>query len=47
MFECGFCGIVVGNARDELKQLTGKSIYHARQTHAAGVLEGLGHWLGA
>lgn len=37
-------GIVVGNAAPELKQLVGAQVYHAQQTHANGVLEGLHHW---
>ena len=45
MFETGFRGIVVGNARSELKRLDGPSIFRARQSHAAGVLEGLSYWL--
>jgi sucrose-6F-phosphate phosphohydrolase len=46
MFQQGFRGIIVANARDELKQLAGENIYLARRSHAAGVLEGLRHWLG-
>jgi sucrose-6-phosphatase len=44
MFTPPYKGIVVANADVELKQLTGDHIYHARSTHAAGVLEGLQYW---
>ena len=37
-------GIIVGNATPALRQLTGSHIYHARASHAAGVLEGLRYW---
>jgi sucrose phosphatase-like protein len=46
MFEHGFRGIVVANAHDELQRLDGDNIYHARRSFAAGVLEGISHWLG-
>ncbi|MBN2022592.1 MAG: HAD-IIB family hydrolase [Pirellulales bacterium] len=46
MFAQGFRGIVVANARDELRRLTAPTIYHAKASFAAGVLEGLCHWLG-
>lgn len=39
-------GIVVANAQLELQSLSGPTIYHARRSFAAGVLEGLQHWLG-
>ena len=45
MFQHGFQGIVVGNALAELRRLDGSSVYHATQSHAAGVLEGVRHWL--
>ena len=45
MFEQGFYGIVVGNALAELKALNSDRIYHARGEIAAGVQEGLEHWL--
>lgn len=44
MFRAPFKGIVVGNADADLKALTGPHIYHARASHAAGVLEGLRFW---
>jgi len=44
LFEHGFRGIVVGNAQPELKNFTGPQVYHARQSFAAGVLEGIKHW---
>jgi sucrose-6F-phosphate phosphohydrolase len=46
LFEQGFRGVVVANAQAELKRLAGERIYLARQAFAAGVLEGLRHWLG-
>jgi sucrose-6F-phosphate phosphohydrolase len=46
MFSHGFRGIVVGNALPELKALRGPDVYHASACYAAGVLEGLQHWLG-
>jgi len=45
MFENGFRGIVVGNAHRELKRLNSALTFQAKCTHAAGVLEGLSHWL--
>jgi mannosylfructose-6-phosphate phosphatase len=45
MFGLGFRGIVVGNAHDELRQLSSPDVYQARQSYAAGVLEGLEYWL--
>ncbi|MEX2316386.1 MAG: HAD-IIB family hydrolase [Pirellulales bacterium] len=45
MFQQGFLGIVVGNAHAELKSLRDANVYHARRGYAAGVLEGLRHWL--
>ncbi len=46
MFQQGFRGVVVANALDELKRLSGDRVYLAQRPHAAGVLEGLRHWLG-
>jgi sucrose-6F-phosphate phosphohydrolase len=46
MFQQGFRGVVVANALDELKRLAGERVYVAHRSHAAGVLEGLMHWLG-
>ena len=42
----GVRGIVVGNALPELRAIGegNPSIFNARRTHAAGVLEGLVHW---
>ncbi len=45
MFHEGFRGIVVGNAKPELRALVGPRIYHAADSYAAGVVEGLDHWL--
>lgn len=47
MFDAPFRGIVVGNAHAELKRLDSHAIFQATRTHAAGVLEGLAHWLGS
>lgn len=44
LFEQGFRGIVVANARSELKRLNGLATYHAHKPRAAGVLEGLHYW---
>lgn len=46
LFKQGFRGIVVGNALPELKSLCTGLVYHAEAPYAAGVLEGLQHWLG-
>ena len=45
MFEEGYLGIVVGNALRELKSLDSPRVYHAQGEIAAGVAEGLRHWL--
>lgn len=45
MFNRGYRGIVVGNAHSELRQLRGEHVYHATGSFAAGVVEGLQHWL--
>jgi sucrose-6F-phosphate phosphohydrolase len=45
MFAQGFRGIVVANAHAELKELCNPHVYHATRAHAAGVQEGLEHWL--
>jgi len=45
MFRAGFRGIVVNNAQPELAALRGAGIYHAKRAYAAGVLEGVQHWL--
>ncbi len=45
LFEQGFHGIVVANARDELKDLDGERVYHAERPYAGGVLEGIRYWL--
>lgn len=44
LFQQGFRGIVVGNARSELKCLTGSRVFHSEREYAAGVQEGLMHW---
>jgi len=45
MFERGYRGIVVANADPVLRSLRGDTVYHARGRYAAGVQEGLEHWL--
>ncbi|MEE8170459.1 MAG: HAD-IIB family hydrolase [Phycisphaerae bacterium] len=45
LFRQGFRGVVVANAHAELKRLEGPRVYQARQAFAAGVVEGLEHWL--
>jgi sucrose-6F-phosphate phosphohydrolase len=45
MFQHGFRGIVVGNAHAELKALRGPGIFQASRKYAAGVCEGLEHWI--
>lgn len=45
MFEQGFRGIVVANARDGLRYLDSPGVYQASRPFAAGVLEGLRYWL--
>ena len=48
MFDEGFKGILVGNARPEVKEylqkFPAKQFYQAQQNYAKGVLEGLAHW---
>lgn len=39
-------GVIVANAQRELKSLTGEHLYHARASFAAGVVEGIEHWIG-
>ena len=45
MFAQGFYGVVVGNALPELAVLKSSRVYHAQQEFAAGVAEGLEHWI--
>ena len=45
MFEHAERGIVVGNARAELRdRVNPQAAYLARAHYAAGILEGLRHW---
>jgi len=44
MFLHNFKGIVVGNADEDLKTLSGTNIYQAKADYADGVLEGLHFW---
>lgn len=46
MFRQKFRGIVVGNAHQGLKDLKGDDVYHSNRKYAAGVLDGMDHWLG-
>jgi hydroxymethylpyrimidine pyrophosphatase-like HAD family hydrolase len=45
VFQHGFRGIVVSNAHPELQALEGPTVYKSRDSFAAGVLDGLNHWL--
>ncbi len=45
MFQYDFSGIIVGNAHPELRALEGPAIYKSPRDYAAGVLDGLDHWL--
>lgn len=45
MFELGFYGVVVGNALEELKALQSERIFLSQGHYAAGVEEGVRHWL--
>ena len=45
MFAGGLRGIVVGNAQPELKAFRSSDIYHSDHSFAAGVLDGVKHWL--
>ena len=45
MFDVAARGIVVGNAREELKSVVdSERAYLAREPYASGILEGLRHW---
>lgn len=46
MFQCGFRGIVVGNAHRELCALESERVYRSPLAMADGVRDGLIHWLG-
>jgi len=45
LFQYGFRGIIVGNAHAELKALANDTNYLAERGHAAGVMEGIQHWM--
>ena len=45
MFDHGFRGIVVAEAHEELKRLDALSVYQSGRAHAAGVMDGITHWL--
>jgi mannosylfructose-6-phosphate phosphatase len=47
MFNRGFCGIIVGNARPELRSIDDPHAYLATAEYAEGVLEGLDYWFTA
>ncbi len=44
LFNRGFNGVVVGNAKPELAALEAPNIYHAQWQYAAGVMEGIEYW---
>lgn len=44
MFKAGFKGVIVGNARAELKNFEGENAYHAEAQYGAGIIEGLKHF---
>lgn len=44
IFKAGFKGIIVGNARAELKSFEGENAYHAIGEYSAGIIEGLRHF---
>jgi sucrose-6F-phosphate phosphohydrolase len=46
MFDGECRGVIVANALPELRALAGARIFRSSRCHAAGVLEGLCHWLG-
>jgi sucrose-6F-phosphate phosphohydrolase len=45
MFHQGFKGITVNNAHEELKALQLPNVFHATQSYADGVRQGIGHWM--
>ncbi len=45
LMQQGFCGVVVANALDELKRLCSDCVYLSPHACAAGVLDGIRHWL--
>ena len=45
LFQNPFRGVVVANCLPELRQLSGGNIYFATEKYAAGVLQGIDHWL--
>ena len=45
LFQEGYRGVVVGNAEPELRTVSRSRNYFAQSGYAAGVLEGLQHWL--
>ncbi len=47
LFQQGFRGVVVANARPELKEATGRDVYHASASCAAGLLEGINYFWSA
>jgi sucrose-6F-phosphate phosphohydrolase len=44
LFQQGFCGVVVGNARPELKNTAFPGVYYAQAPAIKGVAEGIGHF---
>jgi hydroxymethylpyrimidine pyrophosphatase-like HAD family hydrolase len=45
MFQQGFCGVVVGNAQAELRELSHEHVYQSPYKYAAGVLDGIQYWM--
>jgi sucrose-6F-phosphate phosphohydrolase len=46
MFLQNFRGIIVANARPELKAMAGRNVFLSQFAYANGVLDGVRHWLG-
>lgn len=45
LFQSQFRGVIVANCLPELRQLDGVNLFFATEKHAAGVLQGIDHWL--
>lgn len=45
MLLVGFRAIVVANACDDLRNLRGGRIYRSHKSHAAGLIDGVTHWM--
>jgi mannosylfructose-6-phosphate phosphatase len=44
LFEHDFRGIIVANAQAELREFHHTTVYHAKKSFAAGVLDGIEYW---